>query len=219
MDQENHLSGETFELARRPFNGTIDQLVGFNVADLRNKANLSQSDVGTIFERVTGREHSRNWLSLRETGQQPFSVAELIILAWIFNVPAVRLLKIDRLTGIVYIDGLTKPVRHFIDDFFIDSDRDAGSLVEWNVEPDLPERGEDLKEWAEHLRSERDSWLPWVAKTNREFEQTIRGEHEPHKTAGKRYAAWQRRYKQRDARVREVLRDATRENNGDNQED
>lgn len=200
------------------FFGTIDQLIGYNVADLRAQANLSQTDIATIFERVTGREHSRNWLSLRETGQQPFTVAELLILSVIFEVPVVRLLRIDNLDGIVYVDGITKPVRRFHYDFFIDPEEGVLDLVEKDTSS-LPDRGGELKGVAEHLRATRDYWLPRVAEMNRKWGQTIRESHEPHPGAGKRYMAWKRKRVERQEEVEEFLRQAKGEEDGNDQED
>jgi transcriptional regulator with XRE-family HTH domain len=212
MEPTNPLHRESNESidwpAELPFNGTIDQLIGYNLAELRDEANLSQDDIATVFERVTGREHSRNWLSRRETGIQPFTVAELIILAWIFKVPVVRLIRIDRLTGMVYVDGLMQPVRTWYQEFFIDKEESAADLVEWNIAEEVPERGKGLKNWVAHLRSTRESWLPWVANNNEELRNVFLTEHEPHKRAGKRYTAWQKKIDKRKNIIKEVVRAA-----------
>ena len=232
------MAGTNPSSSESEFWGTIDQLIGYNVAELRAKADLSQSDIATIFDRVTGRVHHRNWLSARETGQQPFTVAELLTLASIFEVSVFRLFRIpiDKEGGWVWVDGVSKPAGRIVSDYFTDVENamsdvapapsglrndqvDVGELIE--VTPSgLFERGLGLKEWAEQLRATRDEWLPSIGEGNRVWGQTAREMHEPHPGAGKRYTAWKR--KRSEAKAEEekfLLRQAKGEEDGNDQED
>lgn len=198
----------------RVFWGTIDQLIGYNLSQLRDKADISQSDIATIFERITGRDHSRNWLSQRETGQQPFTVAELIILASIFKVPVIRLLRpdLDRYdTGMISVDGFGRSIDRFNEDFFLYPERSAADISELGDPLDLAAHGDDLKTWAEYLRSERDSWFPETKESMRESKKSIRNLHEPHERSGKRYEAWKRRRAEQRELEEELIRKVTRE--------
>jgi transcriptional regulator with XRE-family HTH domain len=189
-------------------------LIGYNLSQLRDGAGISQSDIATIFERITGREHSRNWLSLRETGQQPFTVAELIILASIFKVPVIRLLRpdLDRYdTGIISVDGFGRDIERFNEDFFLYPERSAADISELGDPLDLPTHGDDLKTWAEYLRTERDSWFPETEESMRNSKKLIRGLHEPHQRSGKRYEAWKRRRDDQRTQEEELIQQVTRE--------
>jgi transcriptional regulator with XRE-family HTH domain len=223
------------------FWGTIDQLIGWNVAQLRARANLSQSDVATLFERFTGRVHSRNWLSLRETGRQPFTVAEVLLLADLFRVSVLRLfqLPIGKDDGMVFVDGMSKPARRLIDNFVTSSEdatsdfadianegeehgeQDVGKLMEHTPSvPALLAHGANLKVWIAYLRDTRDEWLPQVAERNRKSRDWFREWAEPHPGAGKRYTAWKRRRREHQEETEELIRQAIRRRrDGNDQED
>jgi transcriptional regulator with XRE-family HTH domain len=214
MEPTNPRSRESIEPASRQFWGTIDQLIGYNLAGLRSKAGISQGDIATIFERITGREHSRNWLSLRETGQQPFTVAELIILASIFKVPVMRLLRIDYDkydVGTIYVDGLGRSIQRFNDDFFLQPERPAADISEIDDPLDLYAQGEDLKSMAERLQATRDSWFPQIEESMENSKLRFRDLHEPHERAGKGYTAWKRRRAKQRAHEEELIRQVTSE--------
>jgi transcriptional regulator with XRE-family HTH domain len=228
MEPTNPRSRESEEPASRQFWGTIDQLIGYNLAWLRSKAGISQGDIATIVERITGREHSRNWLSLRETGQQPFTVAELIILASIFKVPVMRLLRIDYDkydVGTIYVDGLGRSIQRFNDDFFLQPERPAADISEIDDPLDLYAQGQDLKALAETLQATRDSWFPQTEESMKNSELKFRDLHEPHERAGKGYKAWKKRRAEQRAHEEELIRQVTSErearrgNDGDDQED
>jgi transcriptional regulator with XRE-family HTH domain len=191
-----------------PFIGTIDQLIGYNLAQLREDQRVSQSDMATMFERITGRTHSRNWVSLRETGQQPFTVADLIILGTIFKVSILKFLMIDRVDGVVWVDGLMKPVRTFQQDVLISPARTVEELLKKElgelVEMDSRRGKNDVKGWVKHLRSTRDEWLPWVRRTIEYRRNVFVKNHEPHPSAGKRRHAWEKMIDERKSILEEV---------------
>jgi transcriptional regulator with XRE-family HTH domain len=213
MQPDNPLASESEEVLDRPellpFVGTIDQLIGYNLAQLREDHSVSQSDIATMFERITGRTHSRNWVSLRETGQQPFTVADLIILGTIFKVSILRFLMIDRVKGMVWVDGLMKPVETFQQDLLVSPARTAEELLSREladlVEMDSRRGKGDVKGWAQHLRSTRDAWLPWVRRTIDDRRNVFLRNHEPHPGAGKRRHAWEEMIDERKRIIKEVL--------------
>lgn len=205
MPLPNHITSESPEEPFDPrFSGTIDQLIGYNVAELRaQQGGLTQADIELIFHRVTGRPHKRNWLSRRESGEQPFTVADLIILAAVFKVPILRFLQVPKTEGLVWVDGLNLDVRTFLNTLLIEPEQSVADLVE----KDAGRLKYDLGQWVEFLKENREHWIG-VTSRNEEWGQMVSEAHEPHPTAGKRREAWKRRMNERieqNQRLRQAL--------------
>src|SRR5205809_230111 len=66
---------------------TIEQAVGTRVREARDRAGLSQSELGAMLSRFAGRPWSRQAVSAAELGLRAFSVADVWSLALTLNIP------------------------------------------------------------------------------------------------------------------------------------
>lgn len=71
---------------------SFDSMVGRRIAELRQRRQLSQAELGKSVGVVTGREWHRQTVSVIEKGERGVTGADLIALARVFGVTVARLL-------------------------------------------------------------------------------------------------------------------------------
>lgn len=72
----------------------LEKIVGQNIARLRSRWQLSQPDLGKRIGELTGKDWSRPTVSAAENGNRSFTASDLVVLAYVLEVPVTALLHL-----------------------------------------------------------------------------------------------------------------------------
>jgi len=149
-----------------PLLGTpIDTIIGDNMARLRRREEpkLPQTDVAFALTELTGTNWEQQTVSLAENGQRPFRVVDLFMIARLFAVSPIRLLKPYRPSATVrngtdhpWVDAIKIGTLQFwpadfLNEFILDPRDGDSSAANWK--DGWPDRiGQPLHDWIGQLR-------------------------------------------------------------------
>lgn len=71
---------------------TVDEIVGANIRHLRRDAGLTQSQLARVLSFFGGERWSHQWVSVREKGKTPTTVAQACLIAYALGVSVAQLL-------------------------------------------------------------------------------------------------------------------------------